>query len=55
MSTTDIQHAVFCQPQPGESEIRTETYPLTTDSGTAVIDRCLECGEQHLTRLGQLA
>ncbi len=54
MSTADIQHAHFCQPQPGEKAVRTEAYPVTTDSGTVVIARCLECGEQHLTRLGQL-
>ncbi|MEJ7772915.1 MAG: hypothetical protein WKF51_13510 [Geodermatophilaceae bacterium] len=54
MSAADIQHAAFCMPQPGEKEKRTETFPLTTDRGTVVIDRCIECGEQHLTRLGQL-
>ena len=54
MSVDDIQHASFCQSQPGERAVRTEAYPVTTDSGTVVIARCIECGEQHLTRLGRL-
>ncbi len=54
MSTEDIQHAYFCQPQPGEREIRTETYTVSTDNGPVVISRCIECGEQRITRLGQL-
>jgi len=54
MSVDDIQHAHFCQPQPGEKEIRTETYPLDTDNGTVVISRCMECAEMHVTRLGKL-
>ena len=54
MSTADIQHAAWCMAQPGEKAIRTETYPVTTDSGTVVSARCMECGEKHLSRLGQL-
>ncbi len=55
MSIDDIQHAAFCQPQPGEKEIRTETYSQTNDAGiTFVISRCMECAEKHITRLGQL-
>lgn len=55
MSVADIQHEYFCQPQPGEKEIRTETYSQTRDDGvTFVIDRCMECAAKHITRLGQL-
>jgi len=54
MTVDDIKHAYWCQPQPGEKTIRTESYPQTTDSGTVVISRCMECAELHVTRLGQL-
>ncbi len=51
-TTSEIQHADFCRPRPGEAEPRTESYLAERTNGAGVVTsrprvtRCIECGEQ---------
>ncbi len=51
MTTTTLEHAVFCKPGRGEDGPRVESYGVPTYSqdgtkqvGTIRVERCVECG-----------
>lgn len=55
--TALLEHEEFCLPQPGESEPRTERYTQNREGrngevlARVLVDRCIECGAQHLTEV----
>ncbi len=50
-----VDHADFCQPRPGETEPRIESYlaERTNEAGFVIarprVVRCMECGNQTVT------
>ncbi len=54
-TTTDLDHAEYCLPRPGNDLPRVETFPYSRDDGrVARITRCVECGVQTVVWLGKL-